>query len=348
MPMRFDSQTNRLFYQILGLSALALAGLGFIVWQLSPFFLAAGRGLSHQLSTICGCANHWHFANHPFIFSALISGSVLFTGAAGWALFKIIRLLTRTRGFVRQAVKNKKTNLSDKLLKAARQTGLTGKIIEIKKEEPMIFCFGLRQPKICLSDSLVKRLNHDELRAVLLHEKQHLLAREPAKAMLIKILSHLLFFLPGFLALTTKYLTYSELAADERATADFQNKIPLARALYKIIKWRESRIIKQNLALSFFSEVTEERVNKLADNNYQPEIKILTGRIFLKLSFLVIGLGLLLFSPRLASAQKESLACLEMPPAANTAETQCHWPTAKPNDCPIFNQYTSTHSVCVK
>lgn len=344
--MNFRSQTNRLFYLIIGVAGLTLFGLGLIIWRLTPFFIAAGRNLTHQLSTLCGCTNHWHFANHPVIFSALITGGIVFLGGAGFALFKITRLMTRTRGFINLAVKDKKNNLSNKLLKVARQTGLTGKIIEIEKKEPTIFCFGFWQPKICLSSSLVRQLNSAELRAALLHEKQHLLTREPAKTMIIKILSHLLFFLPGFTALTGKYLTYAELAADERATADFRNKIPLAQALYKIIKWRESRIIRQNLALSFFSQVTEERVNKLADNNYQPKIKIFTGRIFLKLSFLVIGLGLLLFSPRLASAQKETLACLEMSPAKNAIETQCHWPTADVKDCSILNNYTSTHSSC--
>ncbi|MEK7189530.1 MAG: M56 family metallopeptidase [Patescibacteria group bacterium] len=346
--MYFNSRANKLFYQIIGLAILALSGLGLVIWQLSPFFLAAGRGISHQLSTLCGCANHWHFANHPIIFSAMIIGGVLFLGLSGWAFFKITRVITQTHIFINSALKNKTAILSNKLIKAAYQTGLIGKIIEIKKEEPTIFCFGFWQPKICISNSLIKRLNPAELTAVLLHEKQHLLACEPAKAMLIKILSHLLFFLPGFLVLTTKYLTYSELAADERATANFKNKVPLAHALYKIIKWKESRITKQYLALSFFGEITEERVNKLVDDNYQLKIKIFTGRIFLELSFLVIGLGLLFFSPRLASAQQETLACLEMLPATGMAEIQCHWPTTKADDCSVLNQYTSTHSSCVE
>lgn len=344
--MNFHSQINRLFYLIIGVAGLALFGLGLIIWRLAPFFVAAGRNLTHQLSTLCGCTNHWHFANHPFIFSALITGGIVFLGGAGFAIFKITRLIKRTRCFINLAVKDKKINLSEKLNKVVRQIGLIGQIIEIEKEEPTIFCFGFWQPKICLSDSLVRQLNSAELRAALLHEKQHLLTREPAKTTIIKILSHLLFFLPGFQALTIKYFTYSELAADERATANFQNKVPLAQALYKIIKWKESRAVKERLALSFFSEATEERINKLADNNYQLKIKIFTGQTILKLSFLIIGLTLLLLSPRLTFAQQETLACLEMAPTTETVETRCHWPATDAKECSVLNQYTSTHSSC--
>jgi Zn-dependent protease with chaperone function len=344
--MLFHSQANKIFYQILGIAILALVGLGLIIWQLSPFFLVATRGASHQLATLCGCANHWHFANHPFIFSAMISSGLLLLGLTCLALFKIIRVIFKTNNFIKRALKNKKTNLSDKLVKATCQTGIIGQIIEIEKQEPIIFCFGFWQPKICISNSLIKRLNPAELRAVLLHEKQHLLSNEPAKALLIKVLSYLLFFLPGFQALTIKYLTYSELSADERATANFRNKAPLARALYKIIKWRESRMTRQYLALSFFNEVIEERINKLSDNSYQPKIKIFTTQSILKLSFLIISMPLLLLSPRLASARQETLACVEMAPTINTAVEQCHWPTARNNDCSVLNNYTSTHSSC--
>ncbi|MEK9183303.1 MAG: M56 family metallopeptidase [Patescibacteria group bacterium] len=347
--MYFYSQANKFFYKIIALAAVILIGIGFIIWRLTPFFLAASRSLTNQLSAVCGCANHWHFANHPFIFSALISGGILLAGCIGYAVLKTIRLIWRTDSFIKQTLKSKNKNLTTKLIKAARQTGLIGKIMEIEKEEPTIFCFGFWRPKICLSKSLVKHLNPAELRAVLLHEKQHLLSGEPRKAMLIKILTNLLFFLPGWRALTIKYLTYSELSADERATANFKNKMPLARALCKIIKWKESWVMKKQLALSFFDEVTEERVNKLADDNYQPRIKIFTSLSILKLSFLAIGLALFLISPRLTSAKQEMLSCVEMP-AAKTTDAQCHWPApaADTKECSVINQYASTHSSCNK
>ena len=189
-------------------------------------------------------------------------------------------MITQTHIFINSALKNKTAILSNKLIKAAYQTGLIGKIIEIKKEEPTIFCFGFWQPKICISNSLIKRLNPAELTAVLLHEKQHLLACEPAKAMLIKILSHLLFFLPGFLVLTTKYLTYSELAADERATANFKNKVPFGAHFIKSSNGKSREL--QTISSAFFGELLKrELINWLMTLSIK--IKIFTGRIFLEL-----------------------------------------------------------------
>ena len=99
--------------------------------------------------------------------------------------------------------------------------------------------------------------------------------------------SKALFFLPGLKLLTRQYLTFSELTADEKATGGFKNKVYLAKALYKVIKLEKQSTIKSNLALSFFSGITEERVNKLADNSYIPKFRFFTAKLSLGVLFIV-------------------------------------------------------------
>ena len=118
--------------------------------------------------------------------------------------------------------------------------------------------------------------------------------REPLKFFVAKALSKSLAFIPGLRALSKQYLTFSELAADERATDNFQNRVPLARALSKIICWQENAALYPNVAISFLGSITEERVNKLVDNSYAPKgngalVKMVLAATTLAITFVLIN-----------------------------------------------------------
>lgn len=149
---------------------------------------------------------------------------------------------------------------------------------------------------MCVSNSLVKILSKDELKAVLLHEHSHMIAKEPMKLFIIKFFYNVFFFLPGIKTYVNKYITFSELAADERATNNFADRAKLAGAIFKISQEEERYLLRSELALSFFTSTIAERVNKLSDDNYVPNFRILDKEFLFRLcSVIFIMLFVVMF-----------------------------------------------------
>ncbi len=327
--INLNQKANLIFYQILFLGLSFLATIIFIFIKLLPSAIAAVRSLAGRLEMACGCAHHFIFANHPLIFSGII---ILTLGIFSFLilfLFKIIHLNLTTAKFVKSQLKNQKPQLSLKLKSVAEKLKLNDRLVEIVSEQPMVFCFGFIKPKICLSSALVKELTARELMAVLSHERHHALVGEPRRLFMVKVINKVCFFFPGLNFLTKQYLIFSELAADEKAIARLKSQIPLARALYKIIKIKENKIIQGHLALSFFGLITEERINKLADRRYRLPLRIFS-RYFVSALLLLLTLPVffVLFSPLdapsysyganvnscpLAEIQASSRQCLALP-----------------------------------
>jgi len=305
-------KTNVMFYKI------GAIGFGFFVFFLFsgiilyPRMVFVGQSMMHKLDALCGCTNHWSFTNHPFIFSIII---LLGLGLITYICFFIARALKlekSTNRFIKLNLRNKKPSLSPGLRKATEQVGLDGRVVEIDDELPVIFCFGFLKPKVCKSSGFIKRLDDFELNSVLLHEKQHVLHNEPLKLFVVKVIMKGLFFVPSLKLLGKNYFTLSELAADEKATFGFRSKAPLARALCKLMEMREHLLKKNSLAVSFL-DVTNERVNKLTDDNYVPQFKAFNlGMLvnILLVVFLFFGFGFFIFSSKSAIASHGAEVCL--------------------------------------
>lgn len=332
------------FYQILGV------GIGFLVLllllsiKLYPKLFLLWQSFLGKLESICGCSNHLSFANHSFFYTSLISLGLVLTAFIGFAIFKIIKSKRSTKKFVAIALKNKRAGLSRRLKKTAQAIGLENQIIEINNKKPIIFCFGLIKPKICVSSGFTKGLSKYELKAALLHEQHHLLVCEPIKLFIVKLIASILFFLPGLKAFIKQYFTFSELAADQWATNNFKDKAYLVGALRKAIRWKKQMMLKDELALAFFaSSVIEERVNKLIDNGYKPRFKFFNLRlsigILLLVSSFTMASGLLV--PNVAMmADHEVAYCSAM---ESDISQQCEVSLASP----ICNmEYPSEVSAC--
>ncbi|MFA4831183.1 MAG: M56 family metallopeptidase [Patescibacteria group bacterium] len=258
---------------------LVVGGIGILVVKFSNGIYVAAQLFFGKINSVCGCLSAVTFSTHPWLFSALLFGGLFLLAVLSLAISIVLRLCFRTGKFVRYNLQRQKRHKSDKLLVVSRDLGIADRVIESESEEPIVFCYGYRHPKICVSSALAERLSDSELLAVLLHEKFHLNAREPAKLLVVRIISLLFFFVPGIKLLVGKYITFSELAADEAATVGFTNKIPLAQALHKIIGWEQKSAMGRMFALSFFSSITEERVRKLTDDSYIPSSAWITKKI---------------------------------------------------------------------
>ena len=268
MEANLRKKSNLLFAQIVGIGmaiVLLLAGLLYKIYNYA--FSSVGEFVLNKAHAACGCET-FVSGRHTTLF-----GIIIFVGAAISltlliAVFRIIFSIIKTRVFIKRQ-KLTKVNISPKLAQIANIIGIASHIEEINNERPIIFCHGIKQPKICVSSGVVKSLTYPELQAVLLHETQHLISREPARLLIIKFINTFR-FIPGIKNLTKKYLSFSELAADELATNNFTEKNNLARAMRKILEMEEKIIIQKGLALSYFSQVTEERVLALSEDHYRP------------------------------------------------------------------------------
>ncbi len=299
MP-KLNKKVNLVFYQllILGLVAGALSLVTIIkIWP--AWFLLVHKWI-YSWQGSCNCCGYGVFMNHPWLtsFMFLAGGLVLI-----WLIitvFKVLNLKLATDRFIKRHLA-RKISPSRKLILAATKLGLEKKVVEVESAEATIFCYGLWHPHICFSSAVVKRLDVNELKAVLKHEAYHLLTYEPLRLFWIKSIFMSLFFLPGIKFLYKNYLVLSELAADELAIVNFKQKIFLARALDKIIQFKMELKLKEELAVSFF-DVIEERVDRLSGNWQAPLTRALNLRFIYAGMFFIVFLAIFNLAANLSQA----------------------------------------------
>jgi hypothetical protein len=104
-------------------------------------------------------------------------------------------------------------------------------VLLVEDDAPEAFCAGLLRPRIYLSTGALLALDDEELRAVILHERDHQLRRDPLRILVARVLSEALFFLPLLRRLRDRYASLAELAADEAAVRRLGDRAALASAL---------------------------------------------------------------------------------------------------------------------
>lgn len=336
--------------QIIGFAALVAIGLIALIIKFSSNIYLSTQFLLGKIHSVCGCLTSLSFTRHPWIFGALFTGAIFLAVMVGFTAYSIIRLYRKTRKFIKTNLNRQKTKLSGKLSAITDQINITSKIIEIESSRPTVFCYDFIKPKICISSALVNNLSENELRAVLLHERFHLNSGEPIKLLLVKVISLLLFFVPGIKLLAKKYLAFSELSADDAATQNFTDKIPLASALHKIIGWEQKQALDKLFALSFFSAVTEERILKLTDESYTPSAvwftkKTIAGVFCAIIIFAVTNLMLSTQNiKKIFDTHAPAAACAQSSQPATTINNSCNQ-LPKNNSCNI-SYYSAPANKC--
>jgi beta-lactamase regulating signal transducer with metallopeptidase domain len=187
------------------------------------------------------------------------------SGAAGWQLWRATQRLT-------QATRSARRPLSPGVAGLARRLDLSDGLVVVPNREPLSFCYGLWQPRICLSQGLVELLTETELESILQHEAYHLHRREPLRMAVAICLSRFFFFVPLLAELCDHYLAEKELAADAFAVAH-TGRAALARALRKFIAVQPISTIPSPVAVAGLS-VTARRVDRLLNpsvrSNWRP------------------------------------------------------------------------------
>ena len=157
------------------------------------------------------------------------------------------------------------------LARAAEGLGLEGRIDVVEDDRPFSFCYWFMRPRICLSTALVRRLDVPELRAVLLHERYHLLHRDPLRLVVARYFAAGLYVVPVVEELVRHFVLEKELEADEDAVRAMRDVRPLASALYSLLPDADDVSLGLLVPVGSLS-VTEARIDQLVNGRARPVI----------------------------------------------------------------------------
>lgn len=192
----------------------------------------------------------------------VVAALVLVLATCGIALgfTTLLRQLLATAGLIRSLV-SRKVAVPQRVRAAAIGLALDGRIDIVADDRPFSFCYWFAVPRICLSSALVDRLDRDELRAVLLHERYHLRQRDPLRVIVARYFAAGLYVVPVVDELLGYYALQKEIAADQEAVAT-DGPSPLASALYKLLPDADDVSLGLLVPVSSLS-VTEARIEQL-------------------------------------------------------------------------------------
>ncbi|GAB6171486.1 hypothetical protein JCM15765_09640 [Paradesulfitobacterium aromaticivorans] len=132
----------------------------------------------------------------------------------------------------------RKEKLPKGLKETAEEIGVLNKLLFVTEAYPIAFTFGLFKPRIVISDCLVEMLEPKELKAVLLHEKCHVMKKDPFKIFLLRALFNKVSALGVITRLMQSFSVTMELQADKYAQRSLGvDQQFLASALLKLIKF---------------------------------------------------------------------------------------------------------------
>jgi len=238
-----------------------------IVMSTSPVFghhLTGGaetllRGTDH-IGEVCLVALHLVLAPVHELFHVLLAAGIayaLFDRARAW--YRVRRVLASTNV---ASVAD-----PDALRRAAADAHLDPARLRIVNDMPNpAFTIGWLRPRVYIAKKLIERLSHDELTAVLAHERAHVERRDPLRLSVLRFFARTLFWIPALARLADDVADEAEVAADDEAAAN--QPLVLASAILSVAQWitptarRETRVT--GAVGLVCHDMVERRVRRLA------------------------------------------------------------------------------------
>jgi len=215
--------------------------------------------------------------------AALLASTTLGVGSLMAGLIRSVRLSNR--------IQTNQVEAPNELRAVTLDLSLQGRVICIEEPYAQAFCYGLLKPTVCVSKTLVDCLEPEELRAVVAHEREHLLARDPIWLLCGKALARALFLVPQAGEMYRTFVLRRELRADTRCIALGQRET-LASALWKLLT--VGAVIPTGVA-GF--NLTEERIRYLTEPDLVMSLPIPWKRAFahtmIRVGLVVTGSGIL-------------------------------------------------------
>src|SRR5882672_10627629 len=186
---------------------------------------------------------------------------VLATCGIALGLGSLFRQLISTMVLIRALV-SRRVATPRRVAELANELGIAGRVDVVADRRPFSFCYWFRDPRICVSTALVRRLGTDELRAVLLHERYHLRQRDPLRLVVARYFAAGLYVVPVVDELVGYYALQKEIAADQAAVRACDGVGALASALDKLLPDADDVSLGLLVPVSSLS-VTEARIDQL-------------------------------------------------------------------------------------
>ncbi len=106
----------------------------------------------------------------------------------------------------------------------------------LPRATPALFCVGIRQPTLCISEGALAALDDEELRMALAHELSHVTMRDPLIGWILLVTRGIMFFNPVFQIVARLLAREMEWRADDHAVAAEGNGLALSGALLKLYR----------------------------------------------------------------------------------------------------------------
>jgi beta-lactamase regulating signal transducer with metallopeptidase domain len=193
---------------------------------------------------------------------------ILATFGVTLGLTSLFRQLLATLALIRTLL-SRRVTVSRRVGDIAARLELSGRIDVVRDPRPFSFCYWFRRPRICLSTGLIRRLDDDELRAVLLHERYHLRQRDPLRLVIARYFAAGLYVVPVVEELVEYYTVQKEVAADQAAVRAMGGVRELASALFKVLPDADDVDLGLLVPVGSLS-VTEARIEQLVDGRAVP------------------------------------------------------------------------------
>jgi Zn-dependent protease with chaperone function len=193
----------------------------------------------------------------------VVAALVLLLAVCGISLglVTLFRQLLATAALIRRLVA-RKVALPASVAAAASGLDLDGRIDVVADARPFSFCYWFVRPRICVSTTLVERLDPDELRAVLHHERYHLRQRDPLRQVVARYFAAGLYVVPVVDELLSFHTLQKEIEADQEAVRASGDVRSLASALYKLLPDADEVSLGLLVPVSSLS-ITEARIDQL-------------------------------------------------------------------------------------
>ena len=183
-------------------------------------------------------------------------------------LTSLLRQLLATLSLIRTLL-SRRVTVSRRVAAIAGALGLAGRVDIVRDGRPFSFCYWFRRPRICLSTGLVRRLDDAELRAVLAHERYHVVQRDPLRLVIARYFAAGLYVVPVVEELVEYYTVQKEVAADQAAVRAMGGVRELASALFKVLPDADDVDLGLLVPVGSLS-VTEARIDQLVDGRAVP------------------------------------------------------------------------------
>lgn len=219
----------------------------------------------------------------PRELNILIIGSAL--ALVGLVSLRLLLLFSKLKSFQKSV---RSTNvLPNSLQGLISELGLNGKVHLVSANKPFAFCWGIRNPRICLSTKVIKLMSREETRAILLHEKYHLDHHDGLTLLIGRITENLFPLFPVISDLVSNFRVKREISADYFAIKHMGKQVPIKNALRKLLFF-------ENRAVAVFpaftdSDTLEGRILALTGKKSPPRLNLIN--VFLSVSVFLIILG---------------------------------------------------------